>query len=52
MSWVKPSFLWMMYRSGWAQEPGQEVVLGLRIARAFFDELLETAVVSSYDARC
>jgi hypothetical protein len=50
MSWVKPNFLWMMYRSGWAQKPEQEVVLGLRIARAFFDELLGSAVISSYDA--
>ncbi|WP_458785448.1 DUF4291 family protein [Vallitalea sediminicola] len=21
MTWVKPSFLWMMYRSGWAKKP-------------------------------
>src|SRR5439155_1072965 len=27
MSWVKPSFLWMMFRSGWATKVGQEVVL-------------------------
>lgn len=38
-----------MYRSGWATKPGQENVLGLRISRAFFDELLATAVVSSFD---
>jgi Domain of unknown function (DUF4291) len=49
MSWIKPNFLWMMYRSGWATKPGQEFVLGLRIARSFFDELLASAVVSSYD---
>jgi hypothetical protein len=24
MTWIKPSFLWMMYRSGWATKPGQE----------------------------
>jgi len=23
MTWIKPSFLWMMYRSGWATKPGQ-----------------------------
>ena len=22
MTWIKPSFLWMMYRSGWATKPG------------------------------
>jgi len=25
MSWIKPSFLWMMYRSGWGTKPGQEI---------------------------
>jgi hypothetical protein len=24
MSWIKPNFLWMMYRSGWGTKPGQE----------------------------
>lgn len=23
MTWVKPSFLWMMYRCGWATKPGR-----------------------------
>jgi len=27
MTWIKPSFLWMAYRSGWATKPGQTVVL-------------------------
>ena len=29
MSWVKPNFLWMMYRSGWASKPGQEHALAI-----------------------
>jgi hypothetical protein len=29
-TWVKPSFLWMMYRSGWATTPGQERILPAR----------------------
>jgi Domain of unknown function (DUF4291) len=49
MSWIKPNFLWMMYRSGWGTKPGQEVILGLRLARRFFDELLEHAVPSTHD---
>lgn len=49
MSWVKPNFLWMMYRSSWATSEGQESVLGIRIRREFFDELLGRAVASSYD---
>ena len=50
MSWIKPNFLWMMYRSGWGTKAGQEITLAVRIQRAFFDQLLELAVVSSYRA--
>ena len=50
MSWIKPNFLWMMYRSGWGTKQGQEVTLGLRLRRTFFDRLLEQAVPSSYDS--
>jgi hypothetical protein len=49
MSWVKPNFLWMMYRSGWGTKEGQEVTLALRLRRAFFDSLLDQAVPSSWD---
>jgi hypothetical protein len=49
MSWVKPNFLWMMYRSGWGTKEGQEVTLALRLRRAFFDSLLAQAVPSSWD---
>ena len=48
MSWIKPNFLWMMYRCGWATKAGQEMVLGLRIRRAFFDQVLATAVASTW----
>lgn len=50
MSWIKPNFLWMMYRSEWGQAEGQEVVLALRLKRRFFDSLLAQAVPSSFDA--
>ena len=46
MSWVKPGFLWMMFRSGWATKEGQEVVLAVTIARAAFDEILAAAVTN------
>ena len=49
MSWIKPNFLWMMYRCGWAAKEGQEVVLALTLRRAGFDELLAAAVPSSHD---
>ena len=49
MSWIKPNFLWMMYRSGWGTKPGQEVVLAVRLLRSAFDEILGQAVPSSFD---
>ncbi len=48
MSWIKPNFLWMMYRCGWASKPGQEVVLAVRLKRSGFDSLLAQAVHSTY----
>lgn len=50
MSWIKPNFLWMMYRSDWGRSQGQEVVLAIRLRRAFFDSLLQQAVFSSFGA--
>jgi hypothetical protein len=49
MSWIKPNFLWMMYRSGWGTKEGQEVVLAITLRRAAFDAILQAAVPSSYD---
>lgn len=34
MSWIKPNFLWMMYRSGWGTKPDQEVTLAVRLRRS------------------
>lgn len=48
MSWIKPNFLWMMYRCGWGTKAGQEVVLGLRIRRVFFDNIVAQAVASTF----
>jgi len=49
MTWIKPNFLWMMYRSGWGTKVGQEVTLAIRLRRSAFDELLVSAVHSSFD---
>jgi hypothetical protein len=46
MTWIKPSFLWMMERSGWATKPGQEHVLGVRITRAGWEQALASARLS------
>jgi hypothetical protein len=49
MTWIKPSFLWMMYRCGWATKPGQEHVFAVEITRAGFEWALARACLSHYD---
>lgn len=49
MTWVKPSFRWMMYRCGWATKPGQEHVLAIDITWAGFEWALARACLSYYD---
>ncbi|MFD5828221.1 DUF4291 domain-containing protein [Lentzea sp. NPDC060358] len=46
MTWIKPSFLWMMYRCGYARKEGQERVLAVRITREGFDWAVAHAVSS------
>ncbi|MEZ4406375.1 MAG: DUF4291 domain-containing protein [Polyangiales bacterium] len=48
MSWIKPNFLWMMFRSGWATKEDQEVVLSISLKRSAFDRVLAAAVHSTY----
>ena len=48
MTWIKPSFLWMMYRSGWASKQGQERILAIDLKRGGFDEIVRNAVLSSF----
>jgi len=49
MTWIKPSFLWMMYRSGWATTPGQERVLAIQITRDGFEWALSSSSLSHQD---
>jgi hypothetical protein len=51
MTWIKPSFLWLMHRSGWASKSGQECVLAVRITRAGWEEALSQAVLTSVENR-
>jgi hypothetical protein len=50
MSWIKPNFLWMMFRAGWATKEGQERILAISIRRTFFERVLARAVASSFVA--
>jgi len=49
MTWIKPSFGWMLYRCGYGFKPGQEVVLRIKITHAGWLEMLSGAVLSHYD---
>ncbi|MGW8767731.1 DUF4291 domain-containing protein [Streptomyces sp. NPDC055815] len=48
MTWIKPSFLWMMYRCGWGTKEGQETVLAVEISREGFEWALRNACLSHY----
>lgn len=51
MTWIKPNFLWMMYRSGWGTKPGQEVILAIHLQRSAFDLILAQAIHSSFQSQ-
>lgn len=48
MTWIKPGFLWMMYRCGWATKVDQEAVLAIWLKRSAFEEVLCQAVLSTF----
>ncbi|MFF5212787.1 DUF4291 domain-containing protein [Streptosporangium sp. NPDC000396] len=48
MTWIKPSFLWMMYRCGWATKPGQTRVLAIDITRDGFEWALAHSCLSHH----
>jgi hypothetical protein len=48
MTWIKPSFLWMMYRCGWGTKEGQETVLAVEITRDGFLWALRHASLSHF----
>ncbi|MDE3722045.1 DUF4291 domain-containing protein [Nocardiopsis sp. N85] len=50
MTWIKPSFLWMMYRCGWGLKEDQETVLAVEITRDGFEWALRNACLSHYKA--
>jgi hypothetical protein len=49
MTWIKPSFLWLMERSNWCQKAGQECVLAVRITRAGWEQALSSGVLTQHD---
>lgn len=49
MTWIKPSFLWMMYRSGWASKENQEHILAVKVKREGFVWALQNSCLSHFD---
>ena len=49
MTWIKPSFLWLMERSGWGTKSGQVHILAIRITRRGWEEALSQAVLAAYE---
>ena len=50
MTWIKPSFLWMMYRAGWAAKEGQEHILAIKIKREGFEWALANSCLSHFNS--
>ena len=46
MTWIKPSFLWMMERSNWGLKSGQEHILAVRLTRTGWEQALAEAVLT------
>lgn len=49
MTWIKPSFLWMMYRAGWGAKENQECILAIKMKRQGFEWALNNACLSHFD---
>lgn len=47
MTWIKPSFNWLMYRSNWGLKSGQENILAVHITRAGWEKALSLGVLTS-----
>ena len=47
-SWIQPSFLWLMYRTGWARRgPDQERILAIDMRREGFEGALKLSQATS-----
>lgn len=52
MTWIKPSWAWMLYRSGYSyKDPGQERILALKMTHESFVGLLRKGALSHGDVR-
>lgn len=51
MTWIKPSFGWMLYRSGYASKIRQKAILKIKLSHAGFRETLSQSIETSYNHR-
>lgn len=51
MTWIKPSFLWMMERSNYGQKSGQECTLAIHLKRGAWEKALNKATLTSPENR-
>ncbi|MFJ9416904.1 MULTISPECIES: DUF4291 domain-containing protein [unclassified Streptomyces] len=49
MTWIKPSFRWLMHRSNGARKPGQQRILAVRITRSGWEAALSRATLTTAD---
>ena len=51
MTWIKPSFLWMMYRAGWGKKDNdQKRILAIDITREGFEWALAHSCLSHFES--
>ncbi|MEC4896310.1 MAG: DUF4291 domain-containing protein [Oscillatoria sp. PMC 1051.18] len=51
MTWIKPSFGWMLYRSGYASKSGQERILKIKLTHSGFQEILSQVVLTKFEPK-
>lgn len=49
MTWIKPSFLWLMHRSNWGRKKNQEKTLAIRITKDGWTKALRHGVLTHYE---
>lgn len=49
MTWIKPSFGWMLYRAGYALKEHQQCILKIKLHHAGFQQALRWAVETSWN---
>ncbi|MFY7670964.1 DUF4291 domain-containing protein [Tenacibaculum sp. MEBiC06402] len=49
MTWIKPSYLWLMERSNWGTKSNQDYILGIKLKRAFWEKALQMGILTDPD---